>query len=103
MSTLGLSPSGGDEREVATAVNNLLNGKLNSIGEVTLTDSQTTTTLSDRRLGPDSVVLLVPLTSNAADAAIAGIYVSARTNGSCTLNHASDVDTDQDFAYAILG
>ena len=38
---IGLPYAGGDEREVAFVVNNLLEGKINSTGTVTLTASAT--------------------------------------------------------------
>jgi hypothetical protein len=31
------------------------------------------------------------------------LYVSARANGSATLTHASSANTDQNFAYIIIG
>ncbi len=78
-------------------------GKLNCTTTVTLRASQTTTTLTDARIGPESWIGLVPLTANASTAEKAGVYVSARAEGSATLTHASSADTGQDFSVAILG
>ena len=60
---------GGTQREVAEVVNNLVEGKLNSTGTVTLaTGGATTTTLTDRRIGPDSIILFMPASAAAAAA-----------------------------------
>ena len=60
---------GGTQREVAEVVNNLVEGKINSTGSITLaTGGATTTTLTDRRIGPDSVILFMPLSISAAAA-----------------------------------
>ncbi len=40
---------GGEPRAVAEVVNNSMNGKTNNVGTVTLTDSTTTTTITDER------------------------------------------------------
>ena len=46
-----LSPLGDEPRTIATVVNNILDGKVNSTGSITLTNSSATTTLSDDRIG----------------------------------------------------
>lgn len=57
---------GGDPRNVAEVVNGIMNGKTNNVGIITLaTGGATTTTITDRRIGPDSVLLLTPLTASA--------------------------------------
>ena len=89
-------------RLVAEAVRGLQDGKILATGTVTLTASSATTTLSDRRIGPNSVILLMPTTANAAGA-LATTYVNARTNESATINHTSNAQSDKTFAYAILG
>lgn len=67
-----LQNMGGTPREVAEVVNNVMEGKINSTGEVTLaTGGATTTTLIDRRIGPDSIILFAP---NSVSAAAANFY-----------------------------
>jgi hypothetical protein len=62
--------TGGDPRSVAEIVNNLVEGKSNNTGTITLnTGGATTTTINDERIGYNSVVLLMPITAAAADAA----------------------------------
>lgn len=54
-------------REIAEVVNNLVEGKSNNTGILTLaTGNATTTTLYDERIGADSVILFTPLTETAS-------------------------------------
>jgi len=94
-----LSPIGDEPRTISTVVNNILDGKVNSTGSVTLTNSATTTTLSDDRIGVDSVILFMPTTS---DASSENIHVTARQKGQATLNHAN-ASTTRSFDYVIFG
>jgi hypothetical protein len=92
------------QRQTAEVLNGAMDGNLNVVGTVTLTASATSTTLSDRRIGPDSVILAMPTTANAAtaQAALYQTYPNA-TREQAVLNHASSADADQTFAFAILG
>ena len=89
-------------RLVSASLNNTINGKLNSTGTVTLRASQTTTTLTDARLGGNSIILFMPITANGRTG-LNGMYVSARAEGSATLTHASSSNADQNLAYTIIG
>lgn len=89
-------------RKIARSVIGLMDGKHNATGSVTLTANAATTTLSDRRLTATSVVTFMPKTANAAGA-LGGLYVTGRTNGSCTLNHASNAQADKQFDYVVAG
>lgn len=58
---------GGDQRAVAEVVRGIMDGKTNNTGTVTLaTGNATTTTITDRRIGPDSVILFAPTTFEAS-------------------------------------
>jgi hypothetical protein len=92
---------GGDQRAVAEVVRGIMDGKTNNTGEITLTQSSTTTTLTDRRIGPTTVILFSPINQKAA-AEIAGLYVSARGQGTATLTHGSH-NFDMKYAYALIG
>jgi hypothetical protein len=73
-----LPPFGGDQRAVAEIVNGIMDGKTNNTGLVTLaTGNATTTTITDARIGIDSVILLIP-SSDAAetDAAPYGCFTN---------------------------
>ena len=90
--------------KIARTVNLMLRGKINSLvgTKVTLRASQTTTTLTDERIGASSHLTFMPLTAHAATAA-ANLYVSALNQGSATLTHSSSANTDQDFRVSIIG
>jgi len=89
-------------RLISSTVNNTLDGKLNSTGTITLTASATTSTLTDARIGENSIILFMPITAN-GNTAKANLYVSARADGSATLTHASSGNTDQNFGYVVIG
>ena len=58
--------TGGDPRSVAEIVNNLVEGKSNNTGSITLaTGNATTTTISDERIGYNSIILLTPISTAA--------------------------------------
>lgn len=95
-----LNYMGSNPREVAEVVNNLAAGKSNNTGNVTLTASSTTTTLNDERLGFDSVILLSPLTANAA---AQNPYISTKAKGSVVITHTSVASADLNFDYIIVG
>lgn len=102
----GVKPSDDDHsrhlREIATVVNNILKGKLNVSGTFTATAASATTTLTDPRIGANSCVLVMPQTAHAA-AELATLYFTAFGDGSCTVNHANNAQTDRTFAYAVVG
>src|SRR3990167_2883115 len=90
--------------EVAGIVNSLRDGKINSTGTVTLTANAATTTLSDRRIGRTTKVVLVPTTANAA-AAFATTYPTYpnASTEAAVINHANNAQTDKTFAYVLHG
>jgi hypothetical protein len=87
--------------EIANAVNSLLDGKVNSTGQVTLTPNAATTVLSDRRIGGSSAVFLTPLTLSAMTNGL--VYVDTYVKGAATIHHGVSVATDMTFMYAVLG
>ncbi len=89
-------------QRVAESINGLIAGKLDAVGEVTLTASATTTAVNDNRFESNMVPVFVPTTANAV-AAMAGMYLSARTQGGFTLTHANDANTDKTFLYVRVG
>lgn len=101
----GVPPDSGDEkrhrRQITEVVNNILTGKMNNTGSLTITANAATTTLTDSRLGANSVVLLMPTTLNAA-AALANVYFDTFTTGSCVAHHTNNAQTDRVFRYAVF-
>lgn len=97
-----LPPFGGDQRAVAEIVNGIMNGKINNTGVVILNSSGTSTTLTDARIGAESVIIMTPMTENAAKE-FGTCYISARTNGSATITHQNTGHADLNYTYIIVG
>ena len=95
-------PGGTDARTTANVIRNLVDGKSNNTGSITLQASATSTTITDQRVGANSVIVFMPKTANAATA-MTSLYVSARGTGTATLTHDSNAATDRSFEYAIIG
>jgi hypothetical protein len=95
-------PGGTDARTTANVIRNLVDGKSNNTGSITLTANATASTLLDQRVGATSVIVLMPKTATAATA-MTSVYVSARGTGTATLTHDSNAATDRSFEYAIIG
>lgn len=80
-----LPPFGSDPRGVAEVVNGIMNGKTNNTGSVTLaTGGATSTTLTDARIGADSVILLVPADDVSASSFYPYLAVQDDTDQSAT-------------------
>jgi len=79
-----LSPAGGTPRDISEVVNNVLNGKINSTGTITLaTSGATSTTLYDERISPDSKIILLPKSAaSLADTAPYGNFRTTQTQTS---------------------
>jgi hypothetical protein len=92
-----LPPFGGDQRAVAEIVNGIMDGKTNNTGSVTLaTGNATTTTITDARIGIDSVILLAPNSAAAfADTAPYGAFQDStdQTAASTTVAYPMTFDT----------
>lgn len=101
-----VSPFDDDEgrhrRALASVLNGAMQGKLNNTSSFTVTANVATTTLSDARIGANSVVLLMPTTANAA-AALANVYFDTFGDGSCVAHHANNAQVDRTFKYAVIG
>mgnify|MGYP005819375581 FL=1 len=92
-----------DARDVSSVVNNILAGKQNNCATVTLTNSATTTAVTDYRVGPESAILFMPTTADAAsELAAGGMWVSARAANSFTITHAS-ATTTRSYTYVVIG
>lgn len=90
------------QSELDDVVRNVMQGKVNASGELTLVANAATTIVLDVRVGPLTTILLMPLTANAAAAAPV-TFVSARTDGSFTLTHANNAQIDKTFGYIVIG
>ena len=95
-----LNYMGSNLREISEVTNGIMDGKTNNTGSITLRASNTTTTITDERLGFDSIILLSPLTANAAAQTP---YISTKAKGSVIITHTSTAHTDLNFDYIIVG
>lgn len=96
-----LNPAGSTPREISEVVNNLIEGKSNNTGNFTTTQSTTTSTIIDERIGYESVILFTPMNDKAA-AEMASVYISALNKGSATIHHGSH-NFDCIFKYIVVG
>lgn len=88
-------------KKIVLVVNNLVNGKTNNIGEVTLNPSATSTVVSNNLVNPNSMILLEALTANAASH-VTHVYVVAGDKN-FTIFHNSSPQTDRTHKYVIIG
>lgn len=84
-------------RELSTAINQILLGRINTVRTLTIVSGTTTTVVTDPNAHTKSVPFLIPLASSTLTP-----YVSARTLGSFTLTHAAP-GANIDYAYVLLG
>lgn len=90
------------------AINGCINGKTNNTDTFTLTANSATTavTLAEGRLGINTVVVWTPTTAHAATEAGAGaMYLSGRNvaNGTFTITHTNNAQTDRTFIFILVG
>lgn len=97
-----LPAEGGRPRDVASAVNLLIDGKNNAKGTFTVVANSATTTIDDYRVGEDSVILWSPMTSNAATE-LNHLYISSRGKHTFTLSHRNNPQTDRTYIYTVTG
>ena len=88
-----LPPAGGSPRDISEIVNNILNGKTNNTGYVTLaTGGALTTTIYDERISPDSKIVLLPASAAAfADSAPYGSFSDNTDQPAAAINTATIV------------
>ena len=99
-----LPPLGATDRARDTAINQLIQGRSNAAGTVSLAPSLNVTIVSKDTISADAQVFLFPRTQSAANELAAGaLYVSDVERGSFTIAHASDPQVDRIFAYLVIG
>ena len=93
-------------RQISTSLNEMMLGRTNNVLDVTLTASAASTTVTDTRIGVNTVLLFMPTTANASAEIGAGtIYVgqSGRVHGSVAITHANNSQTDRTFKVVLVG
>lgn len=85
-----LNYSGATPREISEVVNNLMNGKSNNTGTITLaTGNATSTTLYDERISVDTKIILIPFSDAAeADSAPYGAFQDGTDQTATTISAA---------------
>lgn len=99
-------PANSELRRQYEVLQQMRSGKLENVAEVTLTANVASTTVTDIRVSPQSVLAWHPRTANAAAELAAGtMYVTDANmaNGSYTITHANNAQTDRVFRVAIIG
>lgn len=96
-----LNPSGAQPREISEVVNNLVDGKSNNVGDFTTTQSTTTTTIYNERIGFNSAIIFTPMNDKAASE-MASLYISSLGKGSAVITHGSH-NFDCIFKYIVVG
>mgnify|MGYP000903335130 FL=1 len=87
---------------IMQAIRDLFAGRSNAANQFTLTANTTTTTVTAPNVSVDTHYTFGARTANAA-AALANMYVSTKAQGSFTLTHANNSQTDRTFDYHALG
>lgn len=90
------------DTQAERTINEMLRGRANNVGSVTLTANATSTTISDIRIRLTMTAVLIPRTANAA-AAITNVFISAVADGSITLTHSNAASVDRTFDYVLHG
>lgn len=97
-----LPPFGSDPRGVAEVVNNIMNGKTNNTGSVTLaTGGAATTTITDARIGVDSVILLMPTDDVSATAYFPYLAVQDDTDQTAANTTSANIMSFSTIDYAL--
>lgn len=99
-------------RQQSVCINNLLFGRMNNTGSVTLTANvaSTTVTLPGNKLGNNTLIVLMPTTANAGTEYGAGNWYITKSlsltptgTSTFTINHTNNAQTDRTFLYALIG
>jgi len=102
----GSAPSAAerDLYRIVRAIRELFEGRRNTTGTVTLTANTSSTAVTHVNFGVDSIPHLTPTTANASvEIGNGTLHASTRANGSFTLTHANNGQTDRTFLYAFDG
>jgi hypothetical protein len=99
---MSISTNETDQGKINRAIQQIEQGRLNVTGVCTLAAGTTATTVKAANCGAGSQPFLTPRTANAA-AALATTFISTVANGSFTITHANNAQTDRTFGFACLG
>lgn len=91
-------------RKLVRVVNQIMRGKTNNTGEVTLDTTTTATVVADINVGAESFISFMPTTANAAlEVSSGSMYVSTVGDQTFTVTHDSNTTADRTFIYTVVG
>jgi hypothetical protein len=103
MSAPSLAPTETNLSRIVFCIRQMLEGRSNAVGQVTLSPNATSTTVT-ALCGADSAVFLFPQTASAAgSASTVWIAKSGIGQGRFTVSHDSTAATDRSFWFVALG
>lgn len=104
MSSINITRDERDPARLAAAIVELAQGRSNAVGRVTLRANNATTVVPAENCGEGSIPLLIPMSANAgAEIGNGTLHVSAVANGSFTITHANNAQTDRNFGWFAVG
>lgn len=92
-------------RRIADVANSVRQGKINSVGDVTVRTSEVTTVVPNFYVSPDSIILLTPLDATAAlEYGLGTTYILEANIGgqTFTITHPTNGNTRK-YRYVVLG
>ena len=99
-------PSDPNARRSYEVLQQIKKGKTENVAEVTLTANAASTTISDIRISPQSVIVWHARTANAAAELGNGtLYITDAnmSNGTAVVTHANNAQADRQYRIAIIG
>jgi hypothetical protein len=99
-------PSPGEirPRDISFLLQQLIRGRSNAVGSVTLDENVASTTVTRDNMNLNAAVFFSPETANAAAEQGNGtMYVSSITKSGFVITHANNAQTDRTFGYVVLG
>lgn len=91
-------------RSASSVMSNVLKGRTNNVLDVTVGANQSSTTVTDSRIGVHTVAVAIPTTVNAQGAAIWPYRdFTSPVNGSMSLIHTNDANADKTYKIILVG
>lgn len=91
-------------KSIVRVINNIMRGKTNNTGNVTLTAASAATDVADVNVGGESLIIFMPMTANAAiELGNSTMYVSSTGKKTFTITHDNNAQTDRTFRYVVIG
>ena len=99
---LYLSPAERDQNKINNVVRQLIEGRFNNIFSASINSGASSTVITSGLIGPNSQLVPVPLTANAA-AQMTMLRPVSVSMGTATLAHGNNTNSDQNFNFIVIG